>query len=128
MPYFWILPFFAAAMLGGVCLLGVCRLVPALQRAQPYVRRMLIGSSLGFVLANLASLLFGVVPVLIASALGVSQDSPGAQVAAAFALLGLFIGPLIASPLGVLGGAWIGLERAWRAESVPRPQLAPVRQ
>ena len=81
----------------------------------PYGWRMLLGSSLGFVAANLASLLVGVVPVLAAAALRIDKNSPGARIVAGFALVGLFIGPLIVSPLGFLGGAWLGLKRAWRA-------------
>jgi hypothetical protein len=115
MPYFVILPCFAAAVLGWGCALCLCAVVPRLRRALPCGWRMLVGSSVGFLVANLASLLVGVVPVLCAAALGVDRDSAGAPVVAGFALLGLFVGPLIASPLGFLGGAWIARRRFARA-------------
>lgn len=118
MPYFLILPIFAVAMCAeGVGVL-LCAAIPALRRALPYGWRMLVGSLLGFLTANLASLLVGVVPVLCAAAMGIGKDDPGARVAAGFALLGLFFGPLIVSPLGFLGGAWVGLRRARRARHV----------
>lgn len=115
MPYFVILPIFAGVLSSGLVLLAVCATVPSLRGAVPYGWRMLLGSSVGFVAANLASLLLGVVPVLAAAALRIDKDSPVARVVAGFALLGLFIGPLVVSPLGFLGGAWVGLRRAWRA-------------
>lgn len=119
MPYFVILPVFAVAVCAEGLGLVLCAANPAWRRAVPYGWRMLVGSLLGFLSANLASLLFGVLPVLCATALHIGKDDPGAQVVAAFALLGLFLGPLIASPLGFLGGAWVGLRRAWRVQRVP---------
>lgn len=115
MPYFVILPIFAGLLFAEGLALGVCALVPRLRAVLPYAWRVLFGSCAGFVCANAASLLFGLVPVACAAALGIDADDPAAQVVAAFALLGLFVGPLIASPLGFLGGAWLGLRRARRA-------------
>jgi MFS family permease len=117
MPYFVILPVFLVAMCAEGLGLALCALVPKLRRAVPYGWRVLVGSVVGFVTANLASLLVGVVPVLVASALGIDRDHPGAPVVAAFALLGLFLGPLVVSPLGFLGGAWFGWRRAKRAHA-----------
>jgi len=116
MPYFVILPAFAAASCAGGLGLALCAAIPALRRGVPYGWRMLIGSMLGFLTANLASLLVGVVPVLAGMALGIDKDDPGAQVVAGFTLLGLFLGPLIVSPLGFLGGAWVGWRRARRGQ------------
>jgi len=118
MPYFVILPIFAMALCAESIGLLLCAAVPALRRGLPYGWHMLVGSLVGFVTANAASLLVGVVPVLIAAMLGIHKDDPGAQVAAGFALLGLFFGPLIVSPLGFLGGAWVGLRRARRVQHV----------
>jgi len=116
MPYFVILPVFAVAVCAEGLVLGLCAAIPALRQIVPYGWRVLVGSLLGFLTANLASLLVGVVPVLCATALRIDKDSPGAKVVAGFALLGLFFGPLVVSPLGFLGGAWLGLRRAWRAQ------------
>lgn len=118
MPYFVILPIFAVAVCAESIGLLLCAVIPALRRGLPYGWRMLVGSLLGFVTANAASLLVGVVPVLCAAAVGIGKDDPEAQVVAGFALLGLFFGPLIVSPLGFLGGAWVGLRRARRAQPV----------
>src|SRR5262245_45022310 len=116
MPYLVILPVFAAALCAEGLGLALCAAIPALRGGVPYGRRVLVGSLVGFVTANLASLLVGVVPVLIAMALGIGKDDPGAQVVAAFTVLGLFLGPLIVSPLGFLGGAWAGWRRAKRVQ------------
>jgi hypothetical protein len=119
MPYFLILPAFAVAVCAEGLGLLLCAAIPSLRRALPYGWRIVAGSTLGFLAGNLASLLIGVVPVLCGQALGIDKDSPGAQIVAAFALLGLFFGPLVVSPLGFLGGAWVGLKRAWRAQHAP---------
>lgn len=126
MPYFLILWAFGAAFLAESVALGLCAVIPALRRALPYGWRMLVGSSLGFLAANFVSILVGVVPTLLAALLRVNKEGHVAQIAAAFALIGLFIGPLIASPIGFLGGAWLGLRRALRAGGPPQP--VPVRQ
>jgi hypothetical protein len=115
MPYFVILPIFAGLLCAEGLVLAACAAIPRLRAALPYAWRVLIGSGAGFCCANAASLLFGLVPVACAAALGIGADDPAAQVVAAFALLGLFFGPLIASPLGFLCGAWLGLRRARRA-------------
>ena len=116
MPYFVILLAFTAVLCAEGLGLALCAAVPSLRRGLPYGRRMLVGSTLGFLTANLASILVGVVPVLVAMLIGIDKDDPGAQVVAAFTLLGLFLGPLILSPLGFLGGAWVGWRRAWREQ------------
>lgn len=112
MPYHVILPLFALALGAEALALLVSAAIPTLRRGLPYLWRMVLGSVTGFVLANLGSLLFGAVPCLIALALRIDKDSEAADVVAGFALLGLFIGPLIVSPLGFLGGAMLGLRRA----------------
>jgi hypothetical protein len=117
MPYFVILPVFVVALCAEGLALALCAAVPALRRGVPYGWRVLVGSFVGFVTANLASLLVGVVPVLVATALGIGRDHPLAQVVAGFSLLGLFLGPLVVSPLGFLGGAWAGWRRAQRAQT-----------
>lgn len=130
MPYHVILPVFALALGVEAAVLVCSAAVPALRRALPYLWRMAVGSVTGFVLANVGSLLFGALPAAIAFALRVDRDSDAADVVAGFALLGLFIGPLIVSPLGFLGGAIVGLRRARRQVVVlaePRPSEAPAR-
>lgn len=112
MPYHLILPLFALAVGLETLVLGVLALVPALRRAVPTCWRVLVGSVTGFVVANLGSLLFGALPAVIALALRVDKDSDAADIVAAFAILGLFIGPLVVSPLGFVGGAIVALRRA----------------
>ncbi len=115
MPYFVILPVFAALLGAEGLVLCACAAVPRLRAAVPVAWRVLVGSAAGFCGANLLSLALGVVPVLCAGALGIEADDPGAQLVAAFALLGLFVGPLLVSPLGFLAGAYLGFRRARRA-------------
>ena len=115
MPYFVILTYFVVAVLAWSSVLGLCAAVPRWRGALFYGWRMLVGSALGFVLANLASIVVGGLPVLIGAVAGVGPDDPAAQVVAAFALLGFFFGPLIVSPLGFLAGALLSLRRARRA-------------
>jgi len=112
MPYHVILPVFALALGAEALVLAVLAAVPALRGAVPTVWRMLVGSVAGFVLANLGSLVFGALPALVALALQIDKDSGAADIVAAFAILGLFIGPLVVSPLGFLGGALVALRRA----------------
>ena len=112
MPYHVILPVFALALGAEALVLAFLALVPALRRAVPTCWRVLVGSVTGFVLANLGSLLFGALPAVLALALRIDKDSDAADVVAAFALLGLFIGPLVVSPLGFIGGAIVALRRA----------------
>lgn len=126
MPYFVILTYFAVALAAWGAALALLASMPNFRGVVRTGWRMLLGSLVGFVVANLCSLLVGVVPALIAMALHVDRDSPSAPLVAAFALAGLFFGPLVASPLGFVGGAVIGLRRALRAKHAP--QLEPVRQ
>ena len=118
MPYFLILPVFAALFAAEGLALAVCAAVPRLRAALPYGRRVLLGSCAGFFCANAASALIALVAVAIGAALGVTPDDRGAQLVAAFVLLGVFLGPFVASPLGFLCGAWVGLKRARRARVV----------
>jgi MFS family permease len=115
MPYFVILTYFALAVMAWGSVIALCASVPNWRAAVPYGWRMLVGSSVGFVLANLASVVIGVAPVLLALLIGIDRDDPRAQIVSAFALFGLFIGPLLASPIGFVGGAWLGFRRASRA-------------
>jgi hypothetical protein len=116
LPYFLILLCFVVALLAWGSVLALCLAVPGWRGAVHYVWRMLVGSTLGFLAANLASILVGGVPVLIGVALEVRPEDFAAQIVAAFALLGFFIGPLVVSPLGFVGGALLGLRRAWQVK------------
>ena len=116
MPYHVILPVFALALGAEALVLALSAAVPVLRRAVPYLWRMSVGSVTGFVLANVGTLLFGALPCALAFALRIDKDSDAADVVAGFALLGLFIGPLVVSPLGFLGGAIVGLRRARRGQ------------
>jgi len=115
MPYFVILTVFGALLCAEGLVLAVCAAIPRLRAALPCGWRVLVGSGAGFCCANAVSVAIGVVPVLLAMMLGIDADHPGAQIVAAFALVGLFVGPLVASPVGFLGGAWLGFRRARRA-------------
>ncbi len=117
MPYFVILPIFAGLLGAEGLALLVCAAIPRLRAALPTGWRVLAGSCAGFCCANAVSVLLALVPVALAAAFGIEADDRGAQVVAAFVLLGLFVGPLIASPLGFLFGAWLGLRRAQRARA-----------
>jgi len=130
MPYQTILPLFGGALSLGLVLLALCAVVPSLRGALPYGWRMLVGGSLGFVLANLASLALGVLPAVCASVWHLRKDSPLAALVAGCAMLGLFVGPLVLSPLGFAAGAWWGARRARRTDgSGSRRELvgSPVR-
>lgn len=129
MPYFVILTYFVVAVAAWGAALALLASVPNFRSVVRTGVRMLVGSLVGFVVANLCSLLIGVVPALIAMALDVDRDSPAASLVVGFALVGLFFGPLVASPLGFVGGALLGLRRALRLQRAqPAPHLEPVRQ
>src|SRR5262245_51294686 len=124
MPYFVILTYFGLALFAWGWVIALLAAVPRLRAALPYCWRALVGSVLGFAVANLGSLLVALVPVGLAMALHIGKDSPGSQVVAGFALLGLFFAPPIVSPLGFLGGAWLGLRRAWDRDHRACPAAA----
>ncbi|HEX6884133.1 MAG TPA: hypothetical protein VF530_12205 [Planctomycetota bacterium] len=117
MPYFVVLTYLVIALLAWGSVIALCASVPRWRGALHYAWRMLAGSLAGLVLANLASIAVGGIPILIGLAAGVEPADPAAQVVAAFALFGFFLGPLLASPLGFLGGALLGLHRAWDARA-----------
>jgi hypothetical protein len=117
MPYFVVLTYLVVTLLAWASVIVLCASVPRWRGALPYAWRMLAGSLAGFVLANLASVALGGIPILLGLAAGVERGDPTAQVVTAFALLGFFLGPLLASPLGFLGGALVGLRQAWAART-----------
>jgi hypothetical protein len=127
MPYVVVLSAFAGVVCAWGSVLALCAGVPAWRRAVFYGRRMLVGSTVGFLLANVASLVVGGLPVLVGAALGIGPDHPAAQVVLGCALLGFCVGPLVGAPLGFVGGAVAGARSAWRLEHAPsRTGRAPA--
>lgn len=108
MPYFFILPAFVLYLLGMGTVLAVTRVHPPAARFGPYIRSVLIWSSIGFVVATV--LHFGVMLAVLAVIPRVTGN--GASALGGIAMAGVvFVGPFAAAIVGVLGGTVIGLRK-----------------
>lgn len=114
MPYFFILPAFLAyaIAMGFVVVLTYAYRPIAILR--PYAVSVLIWSSLGFVAATIIYALVAVGSLRVMDAALAGRPS----VVGGIAMGGIiFVMPFVASGLGLIGGAAIGLWRTWaRAE------------
>jgi len=114
--YFVILPVFVVALVLMGCVVVACRFVDAIKPLHPFAWRVLLWSSLGFVLAN--SVMLGLLMLPGAS------GSTGLEQAGNLAKIGyasvLFLSPAIASFIGFFGGAVLGIRLAYlSANSTP---------
>lgn len=110
MPYFFILPLY---LLGVGILLGATAVCFCSSRLRPwsvYPFAAAIGSVPGFVLAN-AALFFGALGVAKLALLSTWEVPQIFATVAAAATI--FIGPFVASAIGVLFGASLGVIVAW---------------
>ncbi len=107
MPYFFILPVLAAVvvLLGGFAI--ACRVAPSLRPLYPVAWRILLWSTIGAVVANGAVLLLYFVPVLAPDETAADRGAGG--VLKILLAAGLLVGPIVASALGLLAGATVGV-------------------
>jgi len=106
--YFIILPVFVCTL---VCMSSATlasRFIEPLRPAYPFAWRVLVGSVLGFLLANALMLALFLIPP------GAEQASDAAKFAYAAAL---FLGPAIVSLIGFLGGSILGVWFAIKSRS-----------
>jgi hypothetical protein len=110
-PYFFILPGFVlyvAAMSIALALTSVYRPVAFLR---PHLASVLLWSSLGFVVSTVA---YAVVMVASVHAMGLVLGGKP-SVPGGIAMAGIvFVGPFVASAVGLLGGAAFGARRIRR--------------
>jgi hypothetical protein len=108
MPYFIILPLYALLLLTLIGLGGVFLFVQKLRYYAPFVFAAALGSFLGLILANVILIVCAIfllklpVPKSVQTVQGV------------FTGITLFIGPFIASTVGVLLGMFAGAGMMWR--------------
>lgn len=112
MPYFFIVPAYLLLLL----VLGIAAVVlrsganPG--RASGYIVAGLMGTVPGIIAANVLVTLAGVLPLWIAEQ--VSPPDAVRQVLSAICIACLFIGPFVASVIGVIAGFLCGILVAWK--------------
>jgi hypothetical protein len=111
MAYFIILPLWLVAVAGIASVTIATRFVPRFGPAYPFVWRILLWTSVGFLFANGLVLVFYVVAARLAGSLG-PPPHPVSQVVLGSALL---LAPIAGSVGGFLGGLAFGVWLAMRA-------------
>ena len=112
MLYFFILPLFVLALVFMTCATLAARFFEPLNGLYPFAWRILLWSSIGFLLAN--SLMIGL--FFIPGAAGwQGANQPIDPVKYSFLAL-LFLGPVVASLVGFFGGSLLGLWLAVKAK------------
>ena len=107
--YFIIIPVFVVALFLMGCVVVACRFVDAIKPLYPFAWRVLLWSSLGFVLAN--SVMLGLLILPGTSGFqGFEQAGNLAKIGYASVLL---LGPAIASFIGFFGGTVMGIRLAY---------------
>ena len=115
MPYFFVILVFLIAAIGLSAASILAAVVPRLRPGFPFLWRVLLWSTAGFILANIPVFGLYFVPLLLErTGMTPSSGSSGSFLKLALAG-GLLFGPLVASGLGFLGGAAIGVWLARRA-------------
>jgi len=110
--YFFILPAFLLALIFMFFVTLAARFVEVLNPAYPFAWRVLLWSSIGFMLVNalwLLLVIFGATPGGQAS-----EQQTSNLVKFGYAAL-LFVGPVILSAIGFLGGSVLGVWFAFKA-------------
>jgi len=114
MPYFIIIPAFAAWLVLSVITVLVCRFWAPAKVLFPYVWRICLWSDLGFLVAN--AIFWG---LILMGLHFLREIQSGAHEAVSLITAGtLFIGPFIASALGWLAGFLAGIILACSAQEV----------
>jgi hypothetical protein len=113
-PYFIILPAFVLYVIAMSAALVVTCLYRPAKVLRPYVLSVLLWSSAGFILSTVVF-----VVVLAASAIAMNHFLDGRPSVVGGVAMGgvVFVGPFVASAVGVAGGAAFGL---WRTASKRR--------
>ena len=116
--YFIIIPVFACALVCMTCAALASRFIERLRPVYPFAWRVLLGSTLGFVVANGVMLALVLLAVQHDGTADAEQAGDAAKLSFAAAL---FFGPVIASLLGFIGGSILGVWFAISSRS-RRPQ------
>ncbi|SRR6266403_236600 len=112
MPYFFILPAYAALLVGLVGAAVIARFVPRFRPASGYIIGGAAGTLAGFIIINVIVFLAGMAPVWLAPKITLPDSLH--QITKFFVAFTLLIGPFIASGVGVLGGFAAGLYFVYR--------------
>jgi uncharacterized membrane protein YjfL (UPF0719 family) len=110
MPYFFILPLFVMYLIGMVIGVGLTFLYQPLRWLRGYLARVLLWSSVGFVISTIAYAI-GVIAALrlLELSVGSRPSVVGGIVMGAI----LFVGPFVAAGLGLVGGTAFALRQQW---------------
>ena len=110
MPYFFILPGFVLYVVAMCIALAGTFLYQPAAYLRSHVLSVLMWSSIGFVASTIVYAVLAVLVMLV------MEGAPAGGIAAALsgvAMVGmLFIAPFVASALGLVGGAVVGLRRS----------------
>lgn len=120
MAYFIILPVWVLVLLGMAALTVATRMVPRWSPIFPYAWRVLLWSSVGFLVAN-ALLWLGEAAIVGAGRPADAEQSGPAALQAALGLA-LILGPVIASMAGFGTGTGVALFLARRRAAKGQPQ------
>ena len=112
--YFLILPIFLFVFVGMACVTVASRFIEPLKPAYPFIWRTLLWSSLGFLLANAMA----AVPFLLLGAPGPAGTEQAADLVKLAYVAVLFLGPVITSFVGFVGGSALGIWFAFRARKL----------
>jgi uncharacterized membrane protein YjfL (UPF0719 family) len=110
MPYFFILPLFVLYVIGMTVAVGLTFVYQPLQWLRGSLARVLLWSSIGFVLSTIAY------AIGLIAALRVVEITVGSRPSVVGGILMgaiLFVGPFVAAGFGLLGGAAFALRHQW---------------
>jgi hypothetical protein len=114
-PYFFIIPAYMLllAVLGIAAF--VTRMNPPWRKASGYIVGGMIGTLIGFILANAAVTIAGILPAMVANHFSLAEGLK--QVCGVFAGVALLLGPFVASAAGVALGCLAGCGWVWKRKT-----------
>ncbi|QIL77194.1 hypothetical protein [Hymenobacter sp. HDW8] len=114
MPYFFILSIFVLWLVGLLVGAVIVRYSARLRPLSTYLIAVAIGSVPGFLLGNVALLVGALGVAKLLTLFSLPRILQPLQTLGAAATI--FIGPFIASAIGILLGAFLGIVVAWRRQ------------
>lgn len=117
MPYFFILPVFAALLFGVVAMGVIAHFVPKRKKLSRYYLAGAAGALIGFILVNVVVLFVGVAPAWLAQKF--TFPNWLRECFQLFVAATLLIGPFFGSAIGVLLGSALGIFILFRRRQKP---------
>jgi hypothetical protein len=113
MPYFFILPLFALYLIGMTVAVGLTFVYQPLQWLRGPLARVLLWSSIGFVLSTIAYAIGLIAALRVLEILEITVGSRSSVVGGLLMGAILFVGPFVAAGFGIIGGAAFALRHQW---------------